>query len=249
MLRIAVSLVCVAGVAGMATAQTLPTIVVNGWYAQEAIYLGGDVGSVSSVWGWDGSGGSDVNPPYGNAIGAPDVCGVMGAYGRPADCDRSKVGQGVTAAPGVTQPEGWDALGLSNRSNEFALYACYSDPANDPETCEASFKFAMAQECMRFYNAIYNDLGSPYEQCSRGLNPVYSEITYAREFRKRSADFQINLSPEIGWFEVNINASWLSMMNWSPFNRMLLAARRNDACTRWYNVWDRLNCSSYYSIG
>lgn len=249
MLRHSIALVCFALTIGSAPCQAddpyLPVVVVTAGVDSGPVYLG-DLGA-PGYWTWSGSDNAETVPPYGSGWNAPEICSLLAIHGRPADCTRDLIATGKDGAPTLPQPSTWRALGISNSTAEAELFTCYTNPSSDPFDCEFNFKMAMARTCAGMYTNVYDYSGSPYANCESGRGEIDLEITYARDFRKMASWFGVQLSAEVGVFEVNINIPQFSVFNWSPFNRLLVYTRKLNGCTKWYNLWDSRNCDSYYS--
>lgn len=249
MLRHTIALACLALTVGAAPSRAddpyLPVVEVTAGDDAGLVYLG-DIGA-PGLWTWDGSIGSDTQPSYGGGYGAPEICSLLNIQGRPTDCNRDLLANPTADAPVLPKPSTWAGLGISNAANETNLFDCYTNQSKDPANdCEFKFKEAMAFMCMQMFTNVYDGVGSPYASCEQGRGELDLEITYARGYRSMASWFGVQLSGEVGVIEVNVNIPQLSIFNWSVFNRFLVYARKLDSCSRWYNLWDRHNCDSYF---
>ena len=94
------------------------------------------------------------------------------------------------------------------------------------------------------------DLGlgeRPRTSCYAGYSAVYERVQSSRWLRLAASWFGFKIGPAWGPIGVDINQNWVTDALLDDFNnRLLIYARKMDACNKWYMLWDAKDCSAAY---
>lgn len=242
-----------------ADTHSLEEIVVYGYDVDGPLFLGPNFNTEGDDYSFDygSNGGSGDIDNYDGPT--PESCALLAAAGRPDGCTRfvaesyddpNSVDRPVL--PEITQ---WASQNMQNGAHvhyqylqwsaNSSLAACYANPANDPDQCEAAWVNAL-DVCDAWSNQLFGQDANGI-QCDLGFAAVQERAEVANDSRLHAewlAYFSGVPVPRLG-VDVNLPlGQWYLQAN--PMNRLYIWMRRGDNCMRWFDLWDDQNCSSYY---
>jgi hypothetical protein len=232
--------------------ETMDVVHVTGFIENTDVYLGPISSPVFDDWDYDGQ-TDTVTPPYlGAPAGVSAICALLSSQGRPKDCTRS-LAEGGEARPTPEPVQSYNLLqdnyarAVLNQRFTIAnvdLTACYADPSMEPIACEDDYLTTL-RDCDWLYDTEFGE--RPRSSCHGGYSAIYERVQNSRWTRTAASWFGFKVGPAWGPIGVDINQNWVTDVLTNDYhNQLLIYARKADACSKWYMLWDGKDCSATY---
>ena len=177
---------------------------------------------------------------------------VAGIAGSPENCTR-RLAEGAATRPTPEPVERYNqvqdnylraVLNQRYTSANVDLAGCYADPSKEPMNCEDNF-LTNLQDCDWLYDLEFGE--RPRTMCSVGYDDIRQRVQNSRWSRSSASWFGFKIGPAWGPFGVDINQNWVTdVLTDDYYNQLLVYARKADACSKWFMLWDGKDCSANY---